>query len=474
MSALRPWLAVATAAGLVAAAPAVRAQTAAPDDPYPPAAAGWGPEAGGGLMVSRWAEDWSRLRASGVAPDLKAMPAPGGATLTLGGEARLRWDVFDDARLTPGADSGYGLLRAVAGADLRLGPQLRIYGELGAGRALNGEGLGPSFRNEVSVQQLFVEGRGRLGPVLVGAMVGRQEFADGPRQLLSLGDGPNLHRTWNGVRLYAHGRRWRLGAFDLAATRLGPDAFDEAVNGRERLQGVNAGLVLTSDAAGAVYLDPFWLRARSPALRLAGRAGPDDRRTAGVRLWGRRGAHRFDWTVARQSGDFAGREIDAWGLFAIHSVELSSRGWKPRLTARLDLASGGPPGSAVERGFNPLYASSSHLGEGQFLGLRNLLMATPGVTFAPATGRTVSIEYGFARRLETGEAAYGGGLRPYAGTQAARGREIGGLLRVAAAWTVSPRLALSVNYERMQPGPALERAGLRPGAYGSVAATVRY
>jgi len=41
-----------------------------PADPYPLSAAGWEPEAGNGLFVSRWAEDWTGMREAGRAPPL--------------------------------------------------------------------------------------------------------------------------------------------------------------------------------------------------------------------------------------------------------------------------------------------------------------------------------------------------------------------------------------------------------------------
>ena len=53
------------------------AATPAPADPYPLMAAGWGPEVGNGLLYSRWAEDWTGMRAAGKAPPLKAMPLGG-------------------------------------------------------------------------------------------------------------------------------------------------------------------------------------------------------------------------------------------------------------------------------------------------------------------------------------------------------------------------------------------------------------
>ncbi|MBK7686601.1 MAG: alginate export family protein [Rhodocyclaceae bacterium] len=82
-------------------------------------------------------------------------------------------------------------------------------------------------------------------------------------------------------------------------------------------------------------------------------------------------------------------------------------------------------GSACRTGtlktFNPLYASSNYLGEGQFLGLSNLLMITPGFAASPTSKANLAIEYGFARRIESRDAAYAAvpalmqALRPHLG-----------------------------------------------------------
>lgn len=103
-------------------------------------------------------------------------------------------------------------------------------------------------------------------------MLGRQEFADGPRQLMSVSDGPNLHRTWNGVRLYAHGRRARAGAFGFCATRLGEHGFDERIDCDECLRGANASFVLTAvERERSTFFDPFWFHSSSPASRCRAR-----------------------------------------------------------------------------------------------------------------------------------------------------------------------------------------------------------
>jgi hypothetical protein len=449
----------------------------APSDPYPLAAAGWGPEAGSGLYYSRWVEDWASMRSEGVAPSLKALPLGKGVNLTFSTETRLR---YDDGATAAGDNVQQGLLRNVLGVDLRFNPSLRLYAELGSGSSGGtGNATTANFENKQSLQQLFVEARTTVGSTLVGAMIGRQEFADGPRQLVSLSDGPNLHRTWNGTRLYLHGETLRIGAFDLRATRLGHGGFDETIAHAERLQGVNASLVVARGPDERnIYLEPFWLHSENPSLGTGLEEGADDRDTVGARFWGQRGQFRFDATLAHQSGHYAGRGIDAWGLFLVQSVGLMDSGWKPRLTAHVDAATGDRKGSGEHQGFNPLYSSSNYLGEGRFLALRNLLLVAPGVSVSPSAATNLSAEYGFARRLTSVDAAYGGGVRSYAGTSVVAGHQVGGLLRVSGSWSGdwigNSKVTITGGYERLHAGEVLRSAQLGSAGYGYVSVTSRY
>jgi hypothetical protein len=448
-----------------------------PADPYPLMAAGWGPELEGGLMASRWAEDWSAMAAGRHAPRLKALSLSDSVLLTLSAEARYRYVAVDNSRLVRGDDMRQGQLRGIVGADMRLSPQLRFYGELGTGQVdREREEAAANFQNRLSLQQLFVDVRGTAGTTLVGAMLGRQEFADGPRQLISLSDGPNLHRSWNGVRLYAHAPRYRLGAFELRATRPGNGGFDDGVRSDTILRGINGSVVVSRGDGPNTYLDPFWFHTEIADFRFGDEAGMDRRDTFGLRLWGRKGALRWDWTVARQDGHtLGGRPIDAWGVFAAQGLTLSGSGWKPKLTSHIDLASGGGVGDDGSlRNFHPLYASSNYLGESQFLGLSNLLLVAPGIALAPSATTTLSFEYGYARRLDADDDVYAGGMRAYAGTQDVPGHHIGNLIRLSASWSLSTRLSFNLNVERLAAGHFLREAGFGSGTYAQLGATYRY
>lgn len=448
-----------------------------PADPYPLMAAGWGPELGGGLMASRWAEDWSGIGADRCKQGLKAVALGDSAILTISTELRLREVATRNSGLVAGAGKEQAQLRAILGADLRLGPRLRFYGEIGTGQVDGGRTTATAnFQNRLALQQLFADVRGTHGALLFGAMLGRQEFSDGPRQLISLSDGPNLHRSWNGIRLYAHAPHYRIGAFELRGTRLGSGGFDDGIRPDTILRGINASVILSSGEGPKTYLDPFWYHTEIPGVRLGSEAGADRRDTYGLRLWGRKGALRWDWTMARQTGRSVGeRSIDTWGLFAVQSLSLSETGWKPRLTSHIDIASGdAKPTDGTLKTFHPLYASSSYLGESQFLGLSNLMLLAPGFTFSPGASTTVSLEYGYARRLDTGDAAYAGGMRPYAGTQAVPGRDIGNLARLNANWTPFDWLSLNLNLEHLSAARVLKGAGFHDGTQAQLTATYRY
>lgn len=447
----------------------------APADPYPLMAAGWGMEVGNGLMYSRWAEDWTGMRAAGRAPSLKAIPLVGEASLTLSAEGRLRYDAYENKILDPEKSYKQGNFRGIVGADLRLNPNVRVYSEVGSGHVESHRSeVSANFQNKASLQQLFIDTRTQVDSKLIGAMVGRQEFTDGPKQLLSLSDGPNLHRTWNGGRFYLHDQKFRLGAFDLRATRQQREAFDEQIDYSERLQGINASFIVSA-AGPNTYFEPFWFHSVNPVFRMGGETGLDRRDTLGARIWGRLDKARFDWTVAHQTGDFMDRDIDSWALFAIHSVSLSNENWNPRVTARVDIASGGGTyGTQTIHAFNPLYVSSNYIGEGQFLSLSNLVMVTPGLAISPAPRTNISFDYGTARRLKEGDAVYAGGMRAYTGTQNISGQVIGSLFRFIASWSLDDEHSVFFNYEYFKVGEILKQAGFPPGRYGYVGTTFRY
>ena len=86
-------------------------------------------------------EDWSflvdRSRANDLWDPVKFMPfgSPRGSYLSLGGEVRQQYERFTNEEwgAEPRDDSGYWLQRLMVHADLRLGRQVRLFGQLKSG-----------------------------------------------------------------------------------------------------------------------------------------------------------------------------------------------------------------------------------------------------------------------------------------------------------------------------------------------------
>lgn len=484
----------AAAATPEASAPAViaNARAAGPrqvpvqSSPYPAEAAGWSPRAGR-YMLSRWAEDWSFL----AKPDAKRRPdafdvlkyvpiADDGAVyLSLSNEERLRFNYVTSPGLRAGRDQDQFLLRNVIGADVHLGKHLRVYGELNSSQATgaNPGVLNGNFRNDLIVQQAFVEASGTIGGVKVGAMVGRQEFSDGPPNLVNLRPAPDVYTTLNGVRLYAIGKRARIGLFDFKATGLGTGAFDDPVDDGERFRGVNASFMVPGFATpfgdARLFFDPFVYRYENDARRWGAETAADRRNFYGTRLWGTAGALTLDATVTRQTGSFAGRKVSAFAAFSTIGYQLSKTGLQPRIGVHADWTSGGGYASGVKQTFNPIFGSIPYFSWGNFVGPSNLATIAPTVGIVPLPRVRLNAEFEWLRRTNDRDAVYNGLTLPYVGTQNVRGADIGRLYRADLAWAATPHITVQVLADYLDAGSVLRRSGYDDSVYLGGAITFR-
>ena len=462
-------------------------QSTAEPDPYPSVAAGWGGYSEQ-FATSRWAEDWTAAKAAGEAPPLKALPLFGrdDVNLTFSGEVRLRDEMYGNGLLVHGNNYNNDELRAILGADLHLGDHFRVYGELGhadvsgAGNPTviyKGGPVSAGYKNDISLQQLFGEARTTVDGALVGVMYGRMEFADGPKQLVSVSNGNSLHRTFNGYRAYLHTDRFRVSLFHGDVTLLGTGGFDEKANHGEQLTAVNASVELVPfTKTQSLFFDPMWYHTYNVKDPLGSGSGLGHRDTYGPRLWGRSGPWVFDWMIFNQNGDHLGREIQAWAASFDTSYQLNPDGWKPRVGFRLDMSSGG--GSYAKTGtidaFSPVYQSSSYLGEGKLIGDSNLELLSPTFSFTPAKPVKISMEYDLVRRMSETDAFYASGLKPYAGTQNVPGHNVGTYGRINVDYALTRNIGIELEGETLQAGQVLHRAGYGSGQYLLAGLDVKY
>ncbi len=447
-----------------------RQQLAAPlSEAYPEAAIGDGVTAGG-YNQSRWAEDWSRMRNPANRRDvidrLKFLPLAGDDVyVTLSGELRLRTNLTTNPDLREVEAQRQDINRVVAGADLHVGKHFRAFGEI-AHAGISGLNLGaPSgfLKNDLVVQQSFVEADAEVGGVDMGVRYGRQTFADGPNLMVVPRDNNTILFSFNGVRAWARGKTARVDLFDFTPTRLGQGGTSDDLNqdGR-RFSGVSAGLVVPKTLFGGskLFVDPFVWRLRNRAAVWGGQPAREVRNFYGLHVWGDAGPVNIDWTINRQTGDYDGRDISAWLLLFAQSYRIGKGATAPRVGFHADYASGGGAyGNGTLRTSLAPFGNNVYYSYQLYATPTNLIAVAPNVSFTPVKKVRVALEYQLSWRDDVRDAVYRANGTAFAGTQNFDSAKIADTLRAQVVWTITPQLSFTGRYEHLIAGPALTRAG---------------
>lgn len=442
------------------------------DKPYPQAHNGDG-AVNGGYALSRWAEDWTAKADPENRDDpidrIKYIPLDddGDIYLTLSGELRLRVNHTTNPNLRDAEAQRQDINRVVGGADLHIGKHLRFYGEIAHG-GIGGVNLGiptTSLRNDLVVQQSFVEARTDIGDIDVGVRYGRQEFTDGPNLLTSQRDNNTIRYTMNGWRFYARGSKLRFGAFDFRPTAYGDLGTGDDVNDpARRFSGATVGVILPKTFLGnsSLAFDTFLWRRHNDVGAWGGRIGPATRYYLGGWLRGDVGRVNLDWSVNRQWGTYRDQEISAWQAFIAQSYRLGKGKTAPRVGVHVDYASGGGGyGDGKLRNAYSPFGNNIYFSYQLYLTPSNLVAVTPNVSFSPLKNVRVLAEYEFAWRDDVRDAVYRANGQPFAGTQNGHARKIAELARAQVVWSITPRLSFTGRYEHLAAGPALADAGYK-------------
>ncbi len=227
----------------------------------------------------------------------------GRRALNVGGEIRFQYERLDFPAFGAGPTDrdGYLLTRAFVHADFFVSPRLRLFTQLrSAGASGRSGGARSTDRDDADVSQLFVDvavvdnvpalgGAPRTGADAVRLRFGRQEMAFGASRLISVRDGPNLRRTFDGARLTARLHNVTVDLIAARPTRQLFRRFDDARDTSRILFGVYAVRPFTSGSATAITrgVDAYVFRLDRAAGRFAQGVAFERRMTAGTRVWAR-------------------------------------------------------------------------------------------------------------------------------------------------------------------------------------------
>ncbi|WP_267349815.1 alginate export family protein [Sphingomonas sp. GM_Shp_2] len=414
----------------------------------------------------RYDEDWSQLR---NAPNrdadwwhrLKDRPLDrdGTFSLTLGAEARARYEGFDNNLwgLPPAPDDGYLWLRLLPLADVHAGP-VRAFVQGIAGYAVGvGAGAGPADETGIDLLQGFADLALPLGDrTRVTLRGGRELIALGSERLVGLRYGPNIPQAFDGVRLMLDHGGAQLQALHLKPVAVGPGDFDDRTSQTRRLDGIYATLPLAS----GVKADLYWLRYGNDDARFAEVTARERRDTYGARLFGSHGDLSWDWEAMLQRGRFGGAEIRAWSIASETAYAFTRAPLAPRLRLRANLASGDrDTGDATLGTFNALFPKGKYFGELSPIGPRNIVNLHPSVDVDLGRGITAELAGVAYWRARRGDGVYdvpGQLIRLAGGSDA---RHIGNQVELLLGWQASTILSFSVSASLFAPGDFLRETG---------------
>ena len=358
----------------------------------------------------RYEEDWSGLRDPECRTDpfdeLKFVPLGEQAYMSLGGEARLRYERYTNPGFgtDPPTSSGYLLQRYLLHSDIHFTPAFRLFVQFQSGLE-NGRNGGPRPTDEDTAEfhQGFLDiPIAHFGDSPLFVRIGRQELEFGSGRMMGAAEGLNIRRSFDGLRFHWSRAKWSFNSTLLRPVRLNRGALDDVPDHAQSLWGIG-GTRRTRIGGASLY----YFGIDRKFLRLTSVAGRDLRHTIGSRWWGARGRWDFNDEYFLQFGSFAHRTL----LAGAGSIDL---GWKfpkrplhTRLGIRGDAASGGVGSSSTDsiHTFLPLFPNPPYSGRNALLSPANLLQISP--TFRAVIGKvTLFLDSPFSWRSSTSDGIY--------------------------------------------------------------------
>ena len=381
--------------------------------------------------------------------------------LSFGGEVRERYEYTHNPGF--GADPqdphGVWLQRFAFHSDLQWGDHVRAFAELHSvlesGRAA---GPSPIDEDKLDFQNAFVEGRFRPGGADIRARIGRQELQLGSARLISVRDGPNVRRTFDGIRVLADVETWTINALAVRPRTSENGIFDDSTDRSQALWG----LYLTRSARGrrVLGLDAYYLVREQDSAQYDQGSAAETRRTLGLRFFGSNGGWTWNAEPMIQFGEFGTGQVRAWTIASETGYIWSDRKSRPALKLSANIASGDRDRLAPDlQTFSPLYPRGNYFSEDSILGPQNFYNVHPFLTLHPSSIWALTADYNMFWRMSVGDGVYGPAGSLVRSGAGSRERLVSTALSVTSEWTIGRQLTFTAIYTHFRPRAFLEQTG---------------
>jgi hypothetical protein len=416
------------------------------------------------ILVLRQDEDWSALRDLGLRSNifdrLKFVPfnSNGSSWLTLGGEARERYEYIENANWGQGPQDGdgYFLHRFMVHADTHTGENFRFFTQFKTGlESDRNSGPRPADRDDFDVHQLFADLRVACADQRsLSLRAGRQELAFGTQRLVSVREGPNARQSFDGVRATWRWDDFQLDAFATRPAETKPGVFDDGPDPHTKFWGLCAVTPIPVLPGGKA--DFYYLGVERDAAQFDQGTAREMRHSVGTRLWGQHAGWDWNFEFVYQFGEFGDGHISAWTAASDTGFTFAEAPWSPRLGLKADVTTGDRNANDRDlQTFNPLFPKGAYFGETGLIGPVNHIDLHPSLELHPNRSLTLTVDSAFFWRESTQDGVYNIGQGVARSGVAGRARYVGAQTSAHIEWRVHKNLTWTANYSHFFAGAFL-------------------
>lgn len=400
---------------------------------------------------------------SSARAEVIALDDSGNYHLSLGADLRERYESYQE----PGfglrgiSQDDYLLQRVLLSADLHAGDHFRVFFQLGSHLETGKQSPGPTDIDEFDIQQAYVDFGWPLdsGSKLL-LRTGRQEITFGSGRLVSVRDGANIRRSFDGTRLTFTSNGMKVDAFAARSVDLKVGGLNDDTNTGESLWGLYGVLPMACLPDG--HADFYYLGLDRHDANFQQGTALEKRHSFGTRLWGNPGSWDYNYEAVIQCGLFGSAEIFAWTIATDTGYTFSSLPWKPRVGFKADIASGDPDSNDDQLAtFNALFPKQPYFSEASIIAPANLIDLHPTLEFQITDEISLTADWNFFWKHRTEDAIYSPPGRPLVPAGQSNSHYIGSQANVGIEWQMTPCTSWAIYYSHFFAGPAVTDAGGR-------------
>jgi hypothetical protein len=288
--------------------------------------------------------------------------------------------------------------------------------------------------------------------------MGQHEMDLGAGRLISSGEGLNIKRSLDGVRLIWRTGKWTTNAQVNKLTSVKPGNFNDVPEPSFTLWGIGTTRSQPKRHGGesAFYIG----LARKRAIFDQG-VGQETRHTFGVRSFGQSSSLDYNFDAFLQLGTFISGsnryKIRAWAVASDSGYTVTHSSLKRRIGLRADATSGDTnPKDQLLETFNPLLPGTSYSDTIGLIGAPNSIGLFPHLRVLPKNKLTITAGTAFFWRESTRDAVYGINVFPIRTGQRSQARYIGAQPSFRLDWPIQRHWSYSLTLAHFHTGRFLK------------------